>query len=187
MSRLPLQLTERSEWPYRAAPSSPPTAKGVQDAHPIHPTFHTRATHFLPAKKPHALLPAHFQSWPPLLSQISALFIRNPPCHVAQPSGVPAEHRAAVLTEPWFPNTKETTKLNQHPGFSYSLKLQQTLLSSAVQFRSCWSFTPGHVLWEATPVLHLSLATIELIAAAGCRRGLCTKHQSSAAHRTEGG
>lgn len=98
----------------------------------------------------------------------------------------PAEHRVAVLTGPRFPNTKETTKLNQHPGFSYSLKTQQALLSSAVQFRPSWSFTPSHALWQAAPALHLSLATTELIAAAGCGTGLCTKHQSSAVHSTEG-
>lgn len=80
---------------------------------------------------------------------------------------------------PRFPNTKETTKLNQHPGFSCSLTLQHALLSSAVRFRPCCSFTPGHALRQATPAPHLSLVTTELMAVAGCGRGLCTNTRAA--------
>jgi len=101
--------------------------------HPSHLPHCSEGNSFSPCQT--ASCPA--SSTPPVfayaaLRDFSTLHQKPSPCHAAQPFGVPAEDRVAIRTGPWFPNAKETTKLSQHPGFSYFPKVQRALLSSAV-------------------------------------------------------
>lgn len=91
--------------------------EGIQDVYLGHPTFHTSvgAADSSPCQTASLLppFPGQPQSGPPLPSEISALCISSTPCHLVDLVGVyAAEHRGAVLTGLWFPNTKPATKLN---------------------------------------------------------------------------